>query len=68
MSLTASRLLLVGLARARVVSSHALPSTTLLLIAAAVATTILFVPGAQCLSAKGEIFIFDDGWLNPGVG
>lgn len=36
--------------------------------AAAEAATFLLVPGAERLAAKRQIFILDDGGLDPGVG
>lgn len=64
-----SGLLLVRLGRSRVIPPHALTSAALLLVAAAAETaTLLLVPGAQGLSAKGQILVLDDGGLDPGVG
>ncbi|KAM6537979.1 hypothetical protein FALCPG4_003871 [Fusarium falciforme] len=67
--LNSSRLLLVRLGRSRVIPPHALAAAALLLIAAAAETaTFLLVPGAQGLSAKGQVLVLDDGGLDPGVG
>ena len=59
-------LLLVVLA-SLVMSSYAL-TTSALLVTIAQAAAFLLVPGAQRLSAKGEIGIVDDSGLDPGVG
>lgn len=49
--------------------THAFATAALLLIATtAQATTLLLIPSAQSLTAKGEIFVVDDGRLNPRVG
>ena len=53
-----------------VMSPDALATSSLLAVftAAAVATTVLLVPGAQALATKHEVVVFDDGGLDPGVG
>lgn len=66
-------------ALASVMSSHTLAASTLLLAvavaviaaiaaAAVMAAALLFVPGAQWLAAKREVFILDDDGLHPGLG